>query len=51
MFSIEILLASLARKNYICSFFFWLDFISTVSLILDINMITSVMFYGTQKTQ
>ena len=36
MFSIEIALASIAKQGYIGSFFFWLDFISTISLILDI---------------
>ena len=36
MFSVEIFLACFARIGYLGSFFFWLDFISTISLILDI---------------
>lgn len=36
-FSAEILLHSIADKNYINSFFFWLDIISTISLIFDIG--------------
>ena len=36
MFSIEVFLAVFAREGYLCSFFFWLEFVSTISLILDI---------------
>ena len=35
-FSIEILLSVFVKKDYFLSFFFWLDVISTISLILDI---------------
>lgn len=41
MFSIEIILAVIAKDDYLWSFFFWLDVVSTVSLILDITMISS----------
>lgn len=40
-FLVEILLASLAKEDYFLTFFFWLDFISTVSMIGDIGWITS----------
>ena len=38
-FCLEIILASISLDNYIFSFFFWLDFISTVSLIQEISFI------------
>jgi len=40
LFSIEIVLSCIARPEYRNSFFFWLDFISTVSLLLDIGWFT-----------
>jgi hypothetical protein len=36
-FFIEIILASLAKPDYFNSFFFWLDMISTLSLLTDIE--------------
>ena len=40
MFILEILISSFAKKEeYLFSFYFWLDFISTVSLILDISWV------------
>lgn len=39
LFILEMVLASIAQKGYIFSFFFWLDFISTISLIQDIDFI------------
>jgi hypothetical protein len=38
-FSIEIILSVLSKENYFLSFFFWLDIISTISLIQDIDWI------------
>jgi len=38
-FTIEIVLNSIARKDYFLGFFFWLDLISTISLITDIGWI------------
>ena len=37
LFTIEIVVHSLAQPNYFNSFFFWLDFVSTCSLIMDIG--------------
>lgn len=39
LFSLEIALASIAKKNYFIGFYFWLDIISTLSLIPDIGWI------------
>lgn len=39
LFTLEILLASLAKKDYFFGFYFWLDIISTLSLIPDIGWI------------
>lgn len=44
MFAIEIIMSVICRKGYIWSFFFWLDVLSTVSLLMDINMLTAVIF-------
>ena len=37
LFGIEIILASLAKDDYFLGFYFWLDLISTVTLIFDIG--------------
>jgi len=39
IFTIEIITNSIAKENYIGSFFFWLDIIATVSLVQDISFI------------
>ena len=39
LFSIEITLNALSQENYLSSFYFWLDVISTISLITDISWI------------
>lgn len=36
VFTIEIILNMISKPGYPWSFFFWLDFISTISLIIDI---------------
>jgi hypothetical protein len=38
-FSIEIILASIVKDDYFLGFYFWLDLVSTVSLITDIGWI------------
>jgi len=43
MFLLEIILANYAKKEYRCSFFFWLDFLSTVSLITDIGWVMDLL--------
>ena len=39
-FAIEILISSIAKPDYFNGFFFWLDFISTASLLLDIGWVS-----------
>lgn len=36
VFSIEIFLSTISKPGYVLSFFFWLDVISTISLLIDI---------------
>ena len=43
LFSLEILLTCLVDQGYKYSFFFWLDILATLSLIPDINWISSPM--------
>lgn len=38
-FSAELVVSIFAKVGYFCSYFFWLDLVSTLSLILDIVMI------------
>lgn len=37
LFTIELVLSSIGVKGYLGSFFFWLDFLSTISIITDIE--------------
>jgi hypothetical protein len=39
IFSLEIILTCLCKEEYLCSFFFWLDIIATLSLLQDISFI------------
>ena len=39
LFMVELILSSLSVPDYFGSFFFWLDLISTISLIADIDPI------------
>ena len=40
-FSLEIMVACYAKLEYPCSFFFWLDTVSTASMVFDIGWITA----------
>jgi hypothetical protein len=42
-FSIEIILQSLLREDYWLGFYFWLDIISTVSLLTDIGWVMNAI--------
>jgi hypothetical protein len=44
LFSIEIVLASLCRPQYIFGFFFWLDVVSTLTILLDIGWFADQLF-------
>lgn len=46
MFGVEIILASLCKEDYFLTFFFWLDFVSTISMIPDIGWIWVLMTGG-----
>lgn len=41
LFFIEIIVTVIGKENYLNSFFFWLDLVSTLSLITDIEPIWS----------
>jgi len=43
-FTFEIILSCLAKPGYFLGFFFWLDIISTASLIFDIGWISNLIF-------
>ena len=45
-FTFEIIFSSIAKPKYFNGFFFWLDVISTLSLLLDIGWVTSALFGG-----
>ena len=44
MFVLELLIASFVKKGYFWGFFFFLDVLSTLSLLLDIGWISEAMF-------
>ena len=46
LFLIEIILSCIAKNDYVNSFFFWLDLVSTLSLIQDIDFIINPLVYG-----
>jgi len=39
LFMIELILASIGKEGYLNSFFFWLDLVSTLSLVTDIPFV------------
>ncbi|CAD8196829.1 unnamed protein product [Paramecium pentaurelia] len=43
-FLVEIVLASVCKEGYILGFFFWLDLLSTISMLLDIGWVNEAMF-------
>ena len=44
IFCLEVGMASYATENYINGFYYWLDIVSTASLLLDIGWISDVIF-------
>ena len=42
-FMLEMILQSLVREDYWLSFYFWLDFISTLSLLTDIGWVMNAI--------
>jgi hypothetical protein len=49
LFMIELIVASMSKKDYFLGFYFWLDLISTISLIFDIGWFWDVIL-GTGGT-
>ena len=47
LFGIEIILASVAKDDYFLGFYFWLDLISTVTLVFDIGWFWNLILGGT----
>ena len=43
---IEIVMASIVKDGYFLSFFFWLDVVSTITMIPDIGWIWSLIISG-----
>lgn len=50
IFLIEIILSWIAFEEYRCSFFFILDLVSTFSLVLDIGLLTDLIYSNTTNT-
>lgn len=44
LFSAELVAASIAKPGYWLGFFFWLDFVSTISILLDIRLVKTKLF-------
>ena len=45
-FTVELVLASIGKQEYFNSFFFWLDLLSTASLITDVEPVMAMMTGG-----
>jgi hypothetical protein len=50
-FAVEIFFASISREGYFLSFFFWLDVVSTLSMIPDIGWVWDLMIGGGGSSQ
>jgi hypothetical protein len=48
-FTLEIVLASVSKKGYLGSFFFWLDVVATLSLLQDISFIFDILLTGSSS--
>eukprot|EP00448_Togula_jolla_P014558 CAMPEP_0170573382 /NCGR_PEP_ID=MMETSP0224-20130122/2736_1 /TAXON_ID=285029 /ORGANISM="Togula jolla, Strain CCCM 725" /LENGTH=971 /DNA_ID=CAMNT_0010895967 /DNA_START=21 /DNA_END=2936 /DNA_ORIENTATION=- len=46
IFSIEVLLSCLGKSDYYMGFFFFLDVVSTVSLVLDLTFVADTLYEG-----
>jgi hypothetical protein len=46
MFCVEIFLGSICKDGYFLSFFFWLDVVSTISMLPDIGWVWDLMTGG-----
>merc|ERR1719456_1739103 len=46
VFILEVICSSIGKEDYLFGFFFWLDLISTASLILDVSLVAEALFGG-----
>lgn len=46
VFSLEVILKVMTNKDYVWSFYFWLDLLSTSSLVFDIQEVSTVLSVG-----
>ena len=44
VFTIEIIISSIGQTDYFLGFYFWLDIVSTLTLLLDVGWIQSALF-------
>ena len=44
IFTVEIILSSFAKNDYLLGFYFWLDIVSTLTLLLDVGWISDAIF-------
>ena len=44
IFFVELIISSLAIEGYLSSFFFWLDVLSTCSILMDVGLFTNAVF-------
>lgn len=44
LFLIELILSSISIEGYLLSFFFWLDLLSTGSILMDVGLFTDAVF-------
>ena len=44
LFFLEMVISSISKEDYFLKFFFWLDFISTISMIPDVGFIWEPIF-------
>jgi hypothetical protein len=51
LFLVEIFFASIAKENYFLGFYFWLDLISTISLVTDIGWIMDLLTGDSTKAK
>ena len=44
IFFVELILSCISIENYTLSFFFWLDLLSTASILMDVGLFTNAVF-------
>lgn len=44
LFLVELVLSSISIEGYVLSFFFWLDMLSSCSILMDVGLFTNAVF-------